>query len=226
MDQLPNYISILFIIITAVSVIWFYLASESKIFLGVILLWIALQTYLSINGFYEDFEALPPRLFFALVPAVIFIIILFMTQKGKAFIETIDLKSITYLSIIRIPVEIVLALLFHNGLISIWQTFEGANFDIISGISAPIVAYMVFHKKAWNKKILLIWNIIGLILLLTIITISILAFPSPFQQIAFEQPNIGIAYFPFIFLPSVVVPIVLFTHFISIYRLFKKEINA
>lgn len=224
MENLPQYISILFIVIAIITVIWFYFAHKSKIFLGGALLWIALQTYLSTSGFYHDFSSMPPKIFLSFAPTLILMIVLFSTKKGKEFIQSINLRTITYMSVIRIPVEIVLALLFHNGVISIWQTFEGSNFDILSGITAPIFAYMVFDKKTWSKQLLLIWNIVCLILLLTIVMISILAAPSPLQQIAFDQPNLAISYFPFILLPSVVVPIVIFSHWVSIVRL-RKEIK-
>lgn len=224
MENLPQYVSILFIITTLVTVIWFYLASKSKIFLGGVSIWIALQTYLSVSGFYQDFSGIPPKVLLSFPPTLIVIIAVFMTKKGRTFIQGINLRTITYMSAIRIPVEIVLTILFHHGVISIWQTLEGSNFDILSGITAPLFAYMVFDKKSWSKKILIIWNIICLLLLLNVVVTSILATPFPLQQISFDQPNIAIAYFPFVLLPSVVVPIVIFSHLVSIVRLRKEGI--
>lgn len=221
MENLPSYISILFIITTIITVIWFYIASKSKVFLGIVAIWAVLQSYLASSGFFQNFDSLPPRVFFAFGPTLVFMIALFFTKKGKEFIQNINLETVTYMSVIRIPVEIVLALLAHQGVISIWQTFEGGNFDILSGISAPIVAYMVFSRKKWSNKVLLAWNIICLLLLITIIIISILSFPTPLQQISFDQPNLAMAYFPFILLPGLVVPIVFFSHLVSIKRLWK-----
>jgi len=50
----------------------------------------------------------------------------------------------------------------------------------------------------------------------------------PFAQLfAFDQPNIAILYFPFVWLPSFIVMTVLFSHLISIRRLVKnKKINT
>jgi hypothetical protein len=221
MENLPTYISILFIITTIITVIWFYMTSKSKLFLGIAAIWAALQTYLADSGFFQNFDSIPPRIFFAFAPTLVLMGIMFSTKKGKEFIQNINLETITYMSVIRIPVEIVLALLAHQGVISIWQTFEGGNFDILSGISAPIVAYMVFSQKKWGNKILLGWNIICLLLLITIIMISIFSLPSPLQQISFDQPNLAMTYFPFILLPGLVVPIVFFSHLVAIKRLWK-----
>jgi hypothetical protein len=39
------------------------------------------------------------------------------------------------------------------------------------------------------------------------------------QQIAFDQPNIGVMYFPFVWLPACIVPLVLLSHLASLYQL-------
>lgn len=96
------------------------------------------------------------------------------------------------------------------------MTFEGRNFDILSGISAPFIYYFGFIKYKLSNKILLAWNILCLGLLINIVTNAVLSLPYPFQQFAFSQPNIAILYFPFIWLPAVIVPIVLLSHLASI----------
>jgi len=58
-----------------------------------------------------------------------------------------------------------------------------------------------------------------LILLLNIVAIAILSAPSIFQQFGMEQPNLAIFQFPFVWLPSVVVPLVMFAHLVTIRRL-------
>jgi len=68
----------------------------------------------------------------------------------------------------------------------------------------------------------MIWNILCLILVYNIVITAILSTKTPFQILSFEQPNDAVAYLPFAFLPSVIVPIVFFSHFASLYRLFTK----
>ena len=76
-------------------------------------------------------------------------------------------------------------------------------------------------KKKLSTKGLLIWNIAFALVLLNIIFTAILSAPFPFQQIAFDQPNLGIAYFPFNWLACFVAPAALFSHFVAIRRLKK-----
>ena len=220
MENLPVYISLLFVLTVIGTISWFYYATKSRTFLLIAFGWTILQTIFGLSGIYQYTEALPPRIMaFGIFPTLIFIGTIFFTLKGRTFIDQIDLKTLTYFHSIRIPVEVVLALLFYQGVVSVYLTLEGTNFDLISGATAPIVAYLAFRTTNENKKLLLWWNIICLLLLMNVVITAIFAFPSPFQKLAFDQPNIAILYFPFNLLPTVVVPIVLFAHLVAIRQL-------
>jgi len=223
MAQLPTYISLVFIATTLLTVwLFFRAANYSKTPLIVLILWMFLQSIVALLGFYLDTTAIPPRFLFLIAPVIVFIIVLFNTPKGKAFIDSISIEKLTMLHIVRIPVEIVLFWLFLQKTIPQLMTFEGRNFDILAGITAPIIYFFVFVKHSISKKILLFWNFACLALLLNIVINALLSAPLPFQQFAFEQPNIAVLYFPFNLLPSVVVPLVLFAHLVVIRQLLNK----
>jgi hypothetical protein len=223
MENLPIYIAVSFILITFLSIFLFYRATkQSKMSLALIIGWLIFQGSLSLLGFYKNTTSMPPRLVFALGPVLILNISLFATQKGSAFIDSLDIKTLTLLHVVRIPVELVLYGLFVYKAIPEIMTFEGRNWDILSGITAPIMYYFAFAKKQLPKTILLIWNFICLGLLVNIVSIAILSAPTPFQQLALYQPNVAILHFPFVWLPAVVVPLVLFAHLVSIRKLLKK----
>ena len=219
---LPTYISFIFGLTTVISIVWFAAAAKSRTFILLLVCWTVLQSILGLKGIFLDTEALPPRMMLlGVLPALVAIVITFLSTKGKTFIDGINLKTLTYFNTIRIPVEIVLLLLYQNKLVPINITFEGTNFDLFSGVTASLVAYLAFRTPTTNKKLLLGWNIICLVLLLNVVITAILAIPSPFQKIALDQPNIGVLYFPFNLLPAVVVPLVLFGHLVSIRQLTK-----
>lgn len=227
-EGLPHYISIIFILTTILSVILIHCCiTYSKthphlanpIAIG-ISIWALFQAGLGFSGFYSNgLDSVPPRFLVAIVPVIIFFVFLFIWPKGKAFMDSIPLRHLTGLSIVRIPVEIVLYWLALNEVIPELMTFAGRNFDILAGITAPIMVHLVFRTEKLGKKILIAWNVISLCLLLFIVVNATLSTPTVVQQFAFEQPNIAIFHFPFIWLPSVVVPIVLFTHFVSLRQL-------
>ncbi len=118
---------------------------------------------------------------------------------------------------IRVPVELVLYQLYVEGGIPVIMTFSGWNYDIGMGITAVIVLFLLkFQTKHQQLKILRFWNILGIIMLTIIVIIAILSAPFPFQQLAFEQPNVAVLRFPYILLPGVIVPLVYLSHFLSL----------
>lgn len=224
MEHLPIYISIGFGLTTLLTVWIFYKATHHSIIsLSIILVWLTIQGIIGYAEFYTVTDTLPPRFLLLLLPPLLLIIGLFTTQKGRQYIDGLNLKMLTLLHVIRIPVELVLYGLYIHQLIPELMTFEGRNLDILSGIMAPIIFYLAFIKKWIEKKGLIVWNIICLGLLFNIVIHAVLSAPFPFQQLAFEQPNVGILYFPFIWLPCCVVPLVLFSHLASIRQLVRKE---
>jgi hypothetical protein len=175
--------------------------------------------FLGYSGFYRVQDALPPRFLFLLATGILFVIAYLLSGRGQKFSLELSLKWLTALHVVRIPIEIVLYYVFVEGYIPELMTFEGYNFDILSGITAPFVYYFAFVKNWIGKRGLLIWNFICLGLLINILFIAVLSAQTPIQQLAFDQPNIGVTYFPFVWLPAVIVPIVLFSHLAGIYRL-------
>lgn len=220
MENLPTYISIVFALTTLLTVGLFYKATNnSKTTLVILIAWLAFQSFVGLSGFYKVTDSIPPRFLLLVLPPLLLIICLFMTSKGRHYIDSLDVKTLTILHIIRIPVEVVLFWLFVNKTVPELMTFEGRNFDILSGITAPVVFYLGFVKGRMNKKLILFWNFICLGLLINIVTNAVLSAPFPFQKFAFDQPNIAVLYFPFNWLPSCVVPLVLFSHLVAIRRL-------
>lgn len=223
-EGLPHYIELLFGLTVLVTIAWFYVASKSLFFLIIAVVWTVIQSLLGLNGFYQNTMAIPPRiLLFGVLPSLLFIGFTFLSTTGKNFIDRIDLKTLTYFHSIRILVEIVLLLLFYQELVSVYMTFEGTNFDMFSGLTAPWIAYLAFRKNKKNKNMLLGWNIVCLLLLLNVVVTAVFAIPSPFQKLAFDQPNRAVLYFPFNLLPTVIVPIVLFGHLVAFRQLATKK---
>jgi hypothetical protein len=184
--------------------------------------WMLLQEQLSINGFYLKFDSMPPRFIFAVAPMFLLIIALLILPT-KNFLAQMPLLPLTLLHVVRVPVELVLLRLFQAGLVPQLMTFEGRNFDILSGLTAPLIAWLAFRGGKTNRTLLLIWNIIALGLLINIVVNAVLSLPFRTQQFAFDQPNQAVLYFPFIWLPSVIVASVLFCHVVSIWRLLRDK---
>lgn len=222
MENLPTYIPIVFVLTTVLTVWLFYKAAyKSKTTLFILVSWLALQSFIGLTGFYTVTDTLPPRFLLLVLPPLLFIIGMFATPQGRKYIDHLDIRMLTLLHIVRVPVEIVLLWLFMNKAIPELMTFEGRNFDIFSGLTAPFIYYFGFIKKTLGKNVILFWNFLCLALLLNIVINAILSAPYPFQKFAFEQPNVGVLYFPFIWLPCCIVPLVLLSHLAAIRQLLR-----
>lgn len=217
--QLPFWISLLFIAITILAIALFYFSNgKPKVLTSIIVLWSIGHSLLAYAGFYQNMDATPPRFALVLLPTTIIILYSIMPNQRERFVNSRNTVVSTLLHVVRLPVEIVLLHLFLHGMIPELMTFEGRNFDILAGITAPIMAYL-FIKKIVGNKTLLVWNVIATVLIFLILINGLLSAELPFQQFAFDQPNRAVAYFPFILLPATVVPLVIWTHIIDIIKL-------
>ncbi|HLP11399.1 MAG TPA: hypothetical protein VK177_05645, partial [Flavobacteriales bacterium] len=184
--------------------------------------WLVLHGILSYFGFYlENMMSLPPRFGLLLGPPLLAIIVTASTKGGRKFIDQLNPVGLAVMNSVRVPVEFTLLWLFMLGLVPETLTFEGRNFDIVSGATAPLVAWLMYRQKA-SKGLLLGWNLLCLGLVLNVVIHGILSAPSPFQQMNFDHPNIGVFLFPFSWLPGFIVPLVLFSHIAGIIKLYRK----
>lgn len=225
MEHLPFYIKLIFILSTIFSVLMLYKAGNySKSIILITLSWLALQAVVSLSGFYTVTSTIPPRFALLVFPPVILIAVSFFTRKGRNILDGFSLKTLTLLHLVRIPVELGLYGLYLHRVVPEIMTFEGRNFDILCGLTAPIVYYFGYIKKVLNSKVLIAWNILCLLSLANIVSTAVLSAPFPIQQFAFDQPNVALLYFPFVWLPCCIVPGVLLAHLVTIKRLINSSI--
>lgn len=231
MENVAGYVSLVFILTTFATAAVFLLAVKqaetiglaSRILLVLIPLWMILQAVIGVSGFYQVTEGvLPPRIALAGVLPANLVILGYFIFFRQQFVEKLPLQWLTLLHMIRIPVELVLYWLFLGKAVPEVMTFAGRNFDIVSGILAPVVYFAAFRNGVTNRRILIAYNVLGLILLANIVTTAVLSLPTPMQLLAFDQPNRAVLYFPYVWLPSVVVPIVLFSHLAALWQLLCK----
>ena len=224
MENLPVYISLLFIICAGFTLFCLYKAAGNKFLLaGIIVLWLILQAWLASRSFYLESRGLPPRFILMILPPFLFIFFLFATRAGRRLMNNTNAQWLYWLHAVRIPVELVLFWLFVHRQVPGLMTFEGRNFDIFSGVTAPFVVLFMYNKKSKGARAFLLgWNLICLLLLFNIMGNSFLSAPGPFQKFAFDQPNIAVMHFPFVWLPAFIVPAVLFSHLFLIRKLVKE----
>ena len=154
MLNLPIFIVLEFCVVTIVTLLFYTKIAKitSRVFV-LFLVWILMQSVLAYFGFYLNTTQTPPLFILAIIPPFLLIAYVFLSKKGKGFIGKLDYKKLTLVHSIRIPVEIILHQLFIYNSIPELMTYTGRNFDILAGITAPIIYYLGYHKSLLNSKI-------------------------------------------------------------------------
>ena len=199
---------------------------QNKIFFGttfILMIWIGLLTVLSINGFFTDFNKLPPRPALAMLIPLPIIFLIAFSKKGTQLLQTVPSHWLVFMQSFRIIVELLLLFAFMAGKLPVQMTFEGRNFDVITGVLALPVGYVVARKKSYAPKLAIAFNVIGIMLLLNILVIAVLSMPTSIRYFMNEPSNTLVGQFPFILLPGVLVPIAYTMHIFSLRQLLAKQ---
>lgn len=212
--------AILFISITLVTLFFFYKATgNNRLVLTISIGWLLLSGVIALSGFFKETTSLPPRFVFLMIPAIILFLLLYRRSKS----DQKQMHWIWLIHAVRLPVEIGLYLLYQEKKVPVLMTFDGWNFDILSGISAVLILlWTLLTRKQPSRLFLWCWNIMTFMLLVIIVGVAILSAPFPFQQLAFDQPNLAVLEFPFVYLPGFIVPVVFVAH-LWLFKLLSRE---
>jgi hypothetical protein len=218
MEQLNIIYYLIFATAVFASALFLYLSSNKSKRILVLLSIIAIvQSIISSTNFYNDSTSIPPRFLLLVLPSFIIVASALSIKRYREICLNFNVKYLILIHTVRILVEVVLHALYEVKLIPQQMTYEGSNFDVLFALSAIVVYYLYTNHKI-SRKALMIWNIVGLIFLINIVVTSVISAAGPQQLIAFEQPNKAVMYFPFSLLPSVIVPIVLFSHILLLMK--------
>lgn len=173
-------------------------------------LWMAFTAALASSGLLGDFERRPPPLpvlvavTFGLAVAIAF------SRFGARVMDGVPLAWLVGFQGFRLPLELVMHRASEEGVMPIQMSYSGQNLDIISGVTAILVAWLISRGYSTNRTVWL-WNILGSALLVNIVVVAILSLPM-FAVWGPEQLNLWITRAPFVWLPTVLVPFALIGH--------------
>ncbi len=191
-------------------------------FVGTIVIWLAVLSGLSLSGFLNDFSNFPPRMLIVLVIPLPIIIFLSFSKTLASILSDVPPQWLFYIQSFRIVVEVLLWGLFLDNLLPVQMTFEGRNWDVLVGITAPVFAYLCFSGHKYRRRLAIVWNVFGMLLLLNILVIAVLSMPTPVRVFMNEPANVIVARFPFVLLPGILVPIAYTMHIFSLRQLLIK----
>lgn len=181
--------------------------------------WLALTAVLADRGFFDDFQSMPPRFLLALGPPILTLAALASSRRLGPLLAALPRAWPVAAQTFRIAVEIVLWRLAVAGIVPELLSFTGRNLDILVGLSAPVVAYACFVRRAWPERVAVWWNWAGIVILLNVVVHAQLSAPTPWRLFETDPPTTFIADVPYIWLPAFLVPLAWLLHAVSLRQL-------
>ncbi len=182
-------------------------------FTGIYFLYLILICFLASSGFFSV-ATNPPRMLLGFIPVIITAIIILRANASKSLSLLQFISPWLFIAVqsFRIIVEFILAALYKEKLVPVELTYHGRNFDIAIGLLAIPAAFIVYKKYAFAKMASSVFNTLGLISLINILTIAIPSVPSAFR---IYEMNYLPTYFPGILI-LFLMPMAIYFHLLSI----------
>lgn len=183
-------------------------------------LWLALTGVAAARG-WLTFDARPPTAM--LLPSVMAALALAvgLSRVGERLAAGLPLWVLVGVQGFRFPLELMMHRAYTEGLMPEQMSYSGLNFDIVTGVTAILVAGALLLGRA-PTGLVAAWNWLGFLLLLNIMTIAVLSTPTPLRVFMNEPANVWVTHFPFVWLIAVMVATALLGH-VLVFRRLKSE---
>jgi hypothetical protein len=179
---------------------------------GALLFYLIVPALLARAGVLDRYTPLPAPALVLVLAVTVTTVVVSMSAFGLRLAATVGMTGLVGFQAFRIPVEWLLHRLFTEGVIPVQMTYAGRNFDIVSGLTAAGLGLWLSSGRSVSRAWLLVWNVVGLALLVNIVVIAVLSTPVPFRQFLNDPPNLLPSTFPFVWLPTFLVQAALFGH--------------
>jgi hypothetical protein len=183
-----------------------------------ITLWMALTWAVASTGVIADFERRPPPLLLMLLAVLTVSIVIAFTRFGNRFVDGLPLWILVVGQAFRLPLELLMHRAAVEGVMPPQMSYSGWNFDVLTGITALPVALLLARGFRHARAIAVVWNVMGSLLLLNILTIAIVSTPlvAAFGR---ERVNTWVAYPPYVWLPTMMVVCAITGHLVVFRKL-------
>jgi len=175
----------------------------------------AVTGVLACTGLMADQNApLPP-----MAPMIVLVLLLAlrggMGPLGTHMKTEVSLVALIGLQMFRLPLELIMHNAANVGIMPQALSYSGYNFDIVTGIGALLLFVALKMGATVPAVVVWIWNLIGVYCLIAIVIIAIAT--SPMVHALGTEPqnlNTWVLYFPYIWLPVVLVTIAMISHIV------------
>jgi hypothetical protein len=182
--------------------------------------WLAFSAALALSGILSRWDMRPPPMAIIFLGTLSLGVAVGVSKWGQRLARGLPLAALVLAQGFRFPLELVMHQAALEGVMPVQMSYSGYNFDIVTGISAILIAALLARGKA-PRWLLFVWSAYGLSCLLVIAVVALAAMP---LLHAFgtepEALNTWVAYFPFVWLPASLVTLAIAGHIVVLRKLF------
>jgi hypothetical protein len=182
----------------------------------------AAQFGLAYSGILGQWNRTPPPLVLMLLVCFAITVVFAFSRIGEEMATRLSFAALIGAQVFRFPLELCMQHASAQGVIPRQMTYSGSNLDIVSGLTAMVVAAVAARGLA-PRWLLQGWNALGSLLLLNVIVIAVWSTPM-IQAYGPYRMNARVADAPFVWLPGVLVQAALLGHLL-VWRKLKIDAN-
>ena len=136
-------------------------------------------------------------------------------------LATLPVAVLVGLQAFRFPLELAMHRAYVEGLMPVQMSYSGRNLDIVTGISALLLAPLVARGVAprWAVSA---WNAMGVVLLANVLAIAAMSTPTALRVFHNAPAMVWVTQFPFVWLPTVLVVTAIYGH-VVVFRALVRE---
>lgn len=194
--------------------------------LAVAAIWMAAWVLVARSGALLDFARRPPPMLLMMLATVAAGLGIGLSPLGRRLAHGLPLAALVGFQAFRLPLELIMDRAARAGVMPVQMSFEGWNFDIVTGASAILVAGLLATGRA-PRALAVVWNVVGIALLANIGAIAVASTPL-IHAFGTEprQVNTWVAETPFVWLPTVFVALAIAGHVVTTRRLLLERAGA
>ncbi len=239
-SDIPQFVSISILLgmITALLLAWYVLFRGVKnsdmpkekqtatIFtIGFVLLsWFFVALILGLQGF---FEATPggqfQNMLFTFIPLALGLGLFFYSKTLKQIIDATPMHWLVSIQIYR-ALGVFFLILYSMQLLPAEFAIPAGIGDILIGITAPLVGYLYFIRKAIAQNLVILWSILGIADLVIAVTLGFLTSPGLLNLLSVEAPNVLVSVYPLVLIPAFGVPLSILLHVFALRKALREKI--
>ena len=184
-----------------------------------ILLWFYAALACSVAGVFDTRHGPPiPLGTAALLPVVAFIVGYLRWPAFRDMVLHANLRMLTLAQTWRVMAVTFLVLYIQRVLPGVFAIPAGLG-DIAIGATAPFISWAIVSRNVFPKRIFILWNVLGLVDLVTAVSLGILASASPIGVLAGDVTTQAMGRFPLSLIPTFFVPLLAIFHLMSLVRM-------